>query len=191
MNHQHTVLRTAQILTRDETAKKCRRGNIVVYWPTLYFFQYLFWLNFPVFFKFSFLVFWQSSKKKSTIGKLPQYLGWRKSLAFFQRCTITLTSMHNNQDSNCVAYPPIFTWCWRTQKIQRFSSNNYTWPIHERINVLKPKWKTVMFIYWTSIYFIHHMEQVFLENAKTGYSFLLISALYRKQWHRPTGFHII
>lgn len=31
MNHQHTVLRTAQILTRDETAKKCRRGNIVVY----------------------------------------------------------------------------------------------------------------------------------------------------------------
>lgn len=60
------------------------------------------------FFKFSFLVFWQSSKKKSTIGKLPQYLGWRKSLAFFQRCTITLTSMHNNQDTNCVAYPPIF-----------------------------------------------------------------------------------
>lgn len=107
MNHQHTVLRTAQILTRDETAKKCRRGNIVVYWPTLYFFQYLFWLNFPVFLKFSSLVFWQSSKKKSTIGKLPQYLGWRKSLAFFQRCTITLTSMHNNQDSNCVAYPPI------------------------------------------------------------------------------------
>lgn len=109
MNHHHTVLRTAQILTRDETAKKCRRGNIVVYWPTLYFFQYLFWLNVPVlFFKFSFLVFWQSSKKKSTIGKLPQYLGWRKSLAFFQRCTITLTSMHNNQDTNCVAYPPIF-----------------------------------------------------------------------------------
>lgn len=62
----------------------------------------------------------------------------------------------------------LFAWCWRTQKIQRFSSNNHTWPIHEWINVLEPKWKTVMFIYWTSIYFIHHMEQVFLENAKNG-----------------------
>lgn len=168
MNHQHTVLRTAQILTRDETAKKCRRGNIVVYWPTLYFFQYLFWLNVPVlFFKFSFLVFWQSSKKKSTIGKLPQYLGWRKSLALnsfsvaqllLPLCitTKTQTVLHTHRYSHW-----LFAWCWRTQKIPRFSSNNYTWPIHEWINVLEPKWKTVMFIYWTSIYFIHYMKQVF------------------------------
>lgn len=163
MNHQHTVLRTAQILTRDETAKKCRRGNIVVYWPTLYFFQYLFWLNFPVFFfKFSFLVFWQSSKKKKYDRKASAIFGLKEVAR-------VLSALHNSLLPLCITMKTqtvlhthrysywLFAWCWRTQKIQRFSSNNYTWPIHEWINVLEPKWKTVMFIYWTSIYFIHYM----------------------------------
>lgn len=163
MNHQHTVLRTAQILTRDETAKKCRRGNIVVYWPTLYFFQYLFWLNVPVlFFKFSFLVFWQSSKKKKYDRKASAIFGLKEVAR-------VLSALHNSLLPLCITMKTqtvlhthryshwLFAWCWRTQKIQRFSSNNYTWPIHEWINVLEPKWKTVMFIYWTSIYFIHYM----------------------------------
>lgn len=163
MNHQHTVLRTAQILTRDETAKKCRRGNIVVYWPTLYFFQYLFWLNFPVFFlNFPFWFFGSLQKKKKYDRKASAIFGLKEvarvlsalhnSLLPLCITTKTQTVLHTHRYSYW-----LFAWCWRTQKIQRFSSNNYTWPIHEWINVLEPKWKTVMFIYWTSIYFIHYM----------------------------------
>lgn len=114
------------------------------------------------FFKFSFLVFWQSSKKKKYDRKASAIFGLKEVAR-------VLSALHNSLLPLCITMKTqtvlhthrysywLFAWCWRTQKIQRFSSNNYTWPIHEWINVLEPKWKTVMFIYWTSIYFIHYM----------------------------------
>lgn len=52
------------------------------------------------FFKFSFLAFWQSSKKKYD-RKASAIFGLKEVAHVAQ---FALTSMHNNQDSNCIAY---------------------------------------------------------------------------------------
>lgn len=69
-------------------------------------FQYLFWLNFPVFIFLS-VFFWQSSKKVRQESFRNIWVVGSRSRSI-NVAQFALTSVHNNQDKLFCIYPPIF-----------------------------------------------------------------------------------